>query len=185
MRYETKYNYIQDEGFPPLLARLTDDPSGETSGELYLAVPKKWIPIGYPVIPEMMFTGEWDGVRSRDVDALIERIEARRRPERVRYWLLSQDPDAPHVIVCCYDDGPLESYVLSKREWVTLSPEDPLLELDRADWDEMLLDETGVVRQRLDIRGTVGGHFLTLIQNVAKNLLVADCAIVADGAVDS
>jgi hypothetical protein len=150
MHYMTKYNYISDEGFPPLLARLTADPPGEKSAELYLAVPKKWIPIGYPVIPEMMSTGEWAGVRPSDVDALIDRIEARRRPKRSRYWLVSCDPDAVHVIVRSYDDDPLESYVLSKREWVTLSAEDPLLRADRANWDEMLLKETGVVRQCLE-----------------------------------
>jgi hypothetical protein len=150
MHYKTKYNYINDEGFPPLLARLTDDPVETRSAELYLAVPKKWIPIGDPVIDEMMFTGEWHGVRPRDVDALIERIEARRRPKRSRYWLVSQDPDAPHVIVRCYDNGPLESYVLSKREWSTLPADDPLLEADRANWDEILLKETGVVRQCLE-----------------------------------
>jgi hypothetical protein len=149
MRYKTKYNYIDDEGFPPLLARLTDDPPGQKSAEFYLSVPKKWVPIGDPVIGEMMFTGEWDGVRSRDVDALIERIEARRRPKRSRYWLVSLDPDAPHVIVRSYNGGPLESYMLSKRTWITLPAGDPLLQADRADWDEMLLKETGVVRQCL------------------------------------
>jgi hypothetical protein len=45
MRYKTKYDYINDQGFPPLLARLTDDPVETRSAELYLAVPKKWIPI--------------------------------------------------------------------------------------------------------------------------------------------
>jgi hypothetical protein len=145
MRYVTKYNYINDKGFPPLLARLTDAPPGETPAELYLAVPKKWIPIGDPIIGEMMFTGEWDGVRPHDVDALIERIENRCRPMRSRYWLVSLDPDAPHVIVRSYDNGPLESYVLSRREWITPPDDDPLLRVDRADWDEMLLKETTVV----------------------------------------
>jgi hypothetical protein len=149
MDYVTKYNYIDDEGFPPLLARLSDDPPGEKSAELYLSVPKKWVRIGYPAIGEMMFTGEWAGVRSRDVDALIERIEARRRPERSRYWLMSCDPDAAHVIVRSFDDGPLESYVLSKREWSKLPDEDPLLQADRADWDEMLFEETVVVGECL------------------------------------
>jgi hypothetical protein len=149
MHYVTKYNYIDDEGFPPLLARLTEDPVEKRSAELYLAVPKKWIPIGDPVIGEMMFTGEWGPVWPRDVDALIERIENRRRPKRSRYWLVSLDPDAPHVILRSYDDGPLESYVLGKREWITLPTDDPLLQADRTDWDEMLLKETGVVRQCL------------------------------------
>jgi hypothetical protein len=149
MRYVTKYNYINDKGFPPLLARLTDAPPAETPAELYLAAPKKWIPIGGPIIGEMMFTGEWAGVRPSDVDALIERIENRRRPERSRYWLVSLDPDAPHVITRSYDDGPLESYVLSTRKWITLPDADPLLRIDRAEWNEMLLEETGVVRQYL------------------------------------
>jgi hypothetical protein len=149
MDYVTKYNYINDQGFPPLLARLSDDPPGETSAELYLSVPKKWVPIGYPVIAEMMFTGEWDPVWPRDIDALIERIEARRRPDQLRFWLISLDPGAPHVIVRQYSGGPLESYVLSTRKWVILSADDPLLQTDRADWDEMLWRETGVVRQCL------------------------------------
>jgi hypothetical protein len=63
---------------------------------------------------------------------------------------LSLDPDAPHVIVRSYDDGPLESYVLGGRKWITLPAEDPLLRVDRADWDEMLLKETGVVRECLE-----------------------------------
>jgi hypothetical protein len=150
MNYLTKYNSIDDEGFPPLLGRLSDDPPGKKSAELYLSVPKKWIPIGYPVIAEMMFTGEWAGVRPSEVDALIERIEARRRPDRVRYWLVSQNPDAVHVIVRCYDDGPLESYVLSTRKWFTPSIDDPLLQVDRADWDEMLWRETAVVGECLE-----------------------------------
>lgn len=150
MDYVTKYNYIHDKGFPPLLARLTDDPVDKRSAELYLAVPKKWIPVSDPVVGEMMFTGEWDGVRPSDVDALIERIENRRRPKRSRYWLVSPDPDAPHVIVRSYDDGPLESYVLSSRKWITLRAEDPLLRVDRADWDEMLLKETAVVGECLE-----------------------------------
>lgn len=150
MHYVTKYNYIQDEGFPPLLARLTDDPVEKRSAELYLAVPKKWVPVGDPVIGEMMFTGEWGPVWPRDVDALIERIENRRRPKRSRYWLVSQDPDAPHVIVRSYDDGPLESYALSSRKWITLPAADPLLRVDRADWDEMLLKETAVVGECLE-----------------------------------
>jgi hypothetical protein len=145
MNYMTKYNYINDQGFPPLLARLSDDPPGETSAELYLSVPKKWIPIGDPVIAEMMFTGEWDPVWPRDIDALIERIEARRRPDQLRFWLISLDPGAPHVIVRHYSGGPLESYVLSTRKWVILSADDPLLQTDRADWDEMLFEETVVV----------------------------------------
>jgi hypothetical protein len=149
MHYLTKYNYIDDPGFPPLLGRLSDDPPGQKSAELYLSVPKKWVPIGYPVIGEMMFTGEWAGVRSRDVDGLIERIENRRRPDQPRFWLVSRDPDAPHVIVRRYDDRPLESYMLGRRKWVTLPADDPLLQTDRADWDEMLLKETGVVRQCL------------------------------------
>jgi hypothetical protein len=150
MDYVTKYNYINDKGFPPLLARLKDDPSGETSAELYLSVPKKWVPIGYPVIAEMMSTGEWDPVWTRDVDALIERIEARRRPKRSRYWLVSLDPDSPHVMVRSYDDGPLESYILSTRKWIALSADDPLLRTDRADCDEMLLEETAVVGECLE-----------------------------------
>jgi hypothetical protein len=133
----------------PLLGRLSDDPPGKKSAELYLSVPKKWIPIGYPVIGEMMFTGDWAGVRPSEVDALIERVENRRRPERSRYWLVSLDPDAPHVILRRYDDGPLESCVLGKREWIMLPTDDPLLQADQADWDEMLLDETGLVRQCL------------------------------------
>jgi hypothetical protein len=149
MHYMTKYNYINDEGFPPLLARLSNDPPGKKSAELYLAVPKKWIPIGYPVIGEIMFTGEWAGVRPSDVDALIERIENRRRPERSRYWLVSLNPDAPHVTVRSYDNGPLESYVISTRKWITLSTEDPLLQADRTDWDEMLFEETVVVGECL------------------------------------
>jgi hypothetical protein len=97
----------------------------------------------------MMFTGEWGPVRPQDVDALIERIEARRRPKRARYWLVSLDPDAPHVILRCYDDGPLKSYVISRREWITLPADDPLLQADRTDWDEMLFEETAVVGQCL------------------------------------
>jgi hypothetical protein len=150
MDYVTKYNYIDDEGFPPLLARLTDDPVETRSAELYLAVPKKWVPIGDPVVGEMMFTGEWGPVRTSDVDALIERIENRRRPKRSRYWLVSLDPDAPHVIVRSYDDGPLKSYVLGRREWITLPDDDPLLRSDRADWDEMLFEETAVVGNCLE-----------------------------------
>jgi hypothetical protein len=149
MHYVTKYDYINDKGFPPLLARLTDDPVETRSAELYLAVPKKWVPISDPVIGEMMFTGEWGPVRPNDVDAVIERIENRRRPDQLRFWLVSLDPDAPHVIVRRYDDAPLESYVLSKRAWVTLSTEDPLLQADRADWDEMLWRETAVVGECL------------------------------------
>jgi hypothetical protein len=149
MDYVTKYNYIDDAGFPPLLARLTDDPVEKRSAELYLAVPKKWIPIGDPVVGEMMFTGDWAGVGPSEVDALIERIENRRRPKRSRYWLVSLDPDAPHVIVRRYNDGPLETHVLGRRKWATLPAEDPLLQADRAGWDEMLWRETGVVRQSL------------------------------------
>lgn len=149
MYYKSKYDYIPDEGFPPLLARLEGDPPDNGTVELYLAVPKKWIPIGYPVLVEMTSTGEWAPVRPSDVDVLTERIEARRRPRRSRYWLVSLDPDAPHVIVRSFDEGPLESYVISKREWITLPDDDPLQRADRADWDEMLLKETGVVRECL------------------------------------
>jgi hypothetical protein len=150
MDYVTKYNYIDDPGFPPPLARLTDDPVEKRSAELYLAVPKKWIPIGDPVVGEMMFTGEWGPVWPRDVDTVIERIEARRRPKRSRYWLVSLDPDAPHVMARSYQAGPLESYMLSKRKWITPPADDPLLQADRADWNEMLLKETAIVGECLE-----------------------------------
>jgi hypothetical protein len=150
MHYLTKYNYRIDEGFPPLLARLTDDPPSRTSAELYLALPKKWVPIGEPVISEMMSTGEWDPVWPHGVDALIERIEARRWPSRSRYWLVSLDPDAPHVIVRSFDDGPFESYAIDRRQYVTVPADDPVQRADRANWNEMLRRETGVVRQCLE-----------------------------------
>ncbi|WP_156772010.1 hypothetical protein [Mycobacterium sp. 1245805.9] len=135
-----------ESSFPPLLARLTED----NAAELYLSVPKKWIPIGYPVKAEIMFTGEWDPVRSEDVAAVIEQLASSHRHDRDRFWLVSRNPDAPHVIVRSYADGPLESYVLGRRQWVALPDDDPLVGADRGDWDEMLLRETGVVRQCLE-----------------------------------
>ncbi len=151
MLYMTKYDYLNadKDDFPPLLARLGDEPPPETSAELYLAVPDKWIPIGHPIIAEMMSTGEWSSVSSHDVDAVIERIRKGRRG-RSRYWLVSLDPDAPHAIVRSYNDGPLKSYALGRREWVSLSDDDPLLASERAEWDEMLLGETAVVGQSLE-----------------------------------
>jgi hypothetical protein len=145
MRYQTKYSSY----YPPLLARLTGD-IPNTSAELYLSLPKKWITIGEPIVAELMFTGEWDPVWPGDVDAVIEQLAADRPPERARYWLVSLDPDAPHVIVRSFDGGPLVSYMLARREWITPHDDDPLLQADRADWDEMLLKETGVVGQCLE-----------------------------------
>lgn len=142
MRYEVKTSSL----FPPLLARLTSD----NEAELYLSVPKKWIRIGYPVKAEITSTGEWDPVRTEDVAAILEQLASNREVDRDRFWLVSQNPDAPHVIVRSFDNGPLESYVLARREWVTLPDDDPLGRADRSVWDEMLLKETGVVRQCLE-----------------------------------
>jgi hypothetical protein len=142
MRYATK----TQSNFAPLLARLTE----ANEAELYLSVPKKWIPIGYPVKAEIMFTGEWDPVRSEDVGAVIEQLASTHRHDRDRFWLVSRNPDDPHVIVRSFDNGPLETYVLARRQWVKLPDDDPLARADRGNWDEMLLRETGVVRQCLE-----------------------------------